>query len=357
MLELTDLKPEHFEQFVLNHRSADHEIFSVVEAAAVQGSLTRDQYSLFAKNIAARTMMSLSEIHACCIQASLDLDPLRTAYGVLTGAEEGGFGRPTKVHSVLMMNALNTHGRVVFASEPINLRRLMALVRLIHAANRYRSLLEINALYPGALDLLNTRGIINATELSTTVRRMLDYLEIRHKNTNPPNLKSLNAIEAAARHQLHGEMILPATLDYCLQQMDVLGNALPGYLQGVGYAHEALADGMLYRMFRIMYAQVDRYPSEQEFTRHVYPYYAAHGNYLDIFRGKGGGKKGIEQIHAERELAKLSELDKESLGNAWSGAKDFAARNVRIWDDMLNHLNGIPAQHRPFDAKNPQFLV
>ena len=95
---------------------------------------------------------------------------------------------------------------------------------------------------------------------------------------------------------------------------------------------------MIYKMFRIMYAHINRYTSKADFEKTVYPYYSAHGNYMEMYHGGKQSDDGVEVVHAQRELTKLAQLDSESLDAAWMGANDFADRNVRIWDGLLRAL-------------------
>lgn len=336
--------PDHdlsrFTTLINEHRSALHPLFSYIESAALSGSLTSDAYLLFSTNIASRTMLSLPEIHACCIQASLDLDPLRTAYSVMTGAEEGGFGKPHKVHTILMMNALNYHGRVVFGLTALDIRDFMARVRLLYTARRLRSLLELESSgNTGICHRLQQCGLLDSSELAHTCRRLASVAHVPSHDDVWGDACGIKRIEDQVLDSLIRSKVLPETIDYCLAQLEVLGKTRAGYLQGVGFAHEALADGMIYKMFRILYAQIDRYASRQEFMEHVYPYFAAHGDYIGVFDGVAENTEGVEVIHAQRELAKLGRLDSESLDAAWTGANAFADRNVRIWDGLMNALD------------------
>lgn len=336
---MSDKNLTRFENLIKEHRSALHPLFDNIESVALNGSLTPDAYLLFSVNIAARTMMSLSEIHACCIQASLDLDPLRTAFSVMTGAEEGGFGKPKNVHTVLMMNALNYHGQVVFGLHDLDLRYLMALVRLLYSSRRYRLLLEVEKSSNTKIrELLQRCDLVDGAELIHTCRRMAAIAGIDLCCEPWDDADEIQQIEQSAFDGLIAAKVLPETIDYCLAQLAVLGRMRAGYLQGVGFAHEGLADGMIYKMFRILYSQIDRYPSRQEFMQRVYPYFSAHGNYLDVYNGVAKNTEGVEVIHAQRELAKLAQLDSDALEAAWGGANDFANRNVRIWDGIMSVL-------------------
>jgi hypothetical protein len=331
-----------FENLVKQHRSASHALFVHVEQAAVDGSLSAESYRLFSTNIAARTMLSLPEIHACCIQAALDLDPLRTAFSVMTGAEEGGFGKPAKVHTVLMMNALNHHGRVVYGLPELNIHLFMALIRLLHASRQYRLLLEVQQNGKAKiLEDLERHGLVHVSELVHTCRRMAAVSEIELPADAWSDPEEIERVEMGALERLAELKVLPETIDYCLAQLDVLVRMRAGYLQGVGFAHEALADGMIFNMFKILFAQIDHYSSRQEFMEHVHPYFSAHGNYLEVLTGQAKDAEGVEVVHAQRELAKLAQLDNEALESAWVGANDFADRNVRIWDGLLNALKSV----------------
>jgi hypothetical protein len=332
---------DRFRNFIETHRSSHHPLFDFLEQTALENEITVELYSAFAVNIATRTMLSLSEIHACCIQASLDLNPLRTAYGVMTGAEEGGFGKPGEVHSILMMNALNYHGKVAFGMKPINLRYQMALIRLLYISGKYKTILELEKTYPGISISLGEKGIYDISQFNPTLSNLSSYAGIPLPTNfeKSIDIADLRDFERNILSALHVSGVLNATINYCLQQLDVLNNSLEGYVQGVGYAHECLADGMIYKMFRILYAQIDRYTNEGEFLKMVYPYFAAHGNYMDVYKGFCNETEGVEATHALRELEKLSELDDQALGFAWQGANDFANRNVQIWDELYQLIN------------------
>ncbi|MCF0061357.1 hypothetical protein MUK70_19140 [Dyadobacter chenwenxiniae] len=326
---------ERFVSLVKDHRSANHPLFAIIESAAKNDTLSREMYSIFSVNIAARTMLSLPEIHACCIQAALDLDPLRTAYSVMTGAEEGGSGKPDQVHSVLMMNALNNHGRIVFELAALDLKCLMALIRLVHACGKYIRLIRIEMAFPGIDSELDFADFTDRSEIIDCCYRMAISVGIEFDKNASHGLAEIEALEKVAEKQLSDFGVLPETVSYCLAQLDVLTKMKTGYLQGVGFAHEALADGMIDSMFKIMYAHRNKYVSEDEFLNSVYPYFEAHGNYIDVYKGLSKESEGVEVIHAQRELEKLSRLDDDALEIAWQGANDFADRNVGIWDGML----------------------
>jgi len=333
----SEKKLERFVSLISEHKSANHQLFTALEEAAIEGNLTKELYHLFAVNIAARTMLSLPEIHACCIQASLDLDPLRTSYSVMTGAEEGGSGKPKEVHTVLMMNALNYHGKTVFGLQPLNLKYFMSLVRLLHASKKYKQFLKLKESCSGISDEILS-PFVNREELIDICKRTSILAEIQLPNEPWETLLDIEKVEKEAHRHLLTANVLQETIDYCLAQLDVLTNMKTGYLQGVGFAHEALADGMINKMFRIMYAQINRYPSEDDFMQNVYPYFSAHGNYIEVYNGLSENSEGVEVTHAQRELEKLSQLDNEAMSVAWIGTNDFANRNVRIWDGLMNAI-------------------
>lgn len=324
-----------FKKLIKEHKSANHSVFDKIEDLVLKDELTKEQYYLFAVNIATRTMMSLPEIHACCIQASLDLDPLRTTYSVMTGAEEGGSGNPKEVHSVLMMNALNYHGKVVYQMEPINLKYLMSLTRLVYYSQKLFCFYKLEAKYNGIGNDLISCSFINIDEIKEICIRMAKKSTIE---ANFDSLKEVKKAEEIAFNKLIQHGVLKETIDYCLEQMAVLINMKTGYLQGVGFAHEALADGMIDKMFRILYPQVNKYNNYNDFIENVYPYFSAHGNYLEVYNGASEEAEGVEVTHALREIEKLNQLDKEALKTAWIGANNFANRNVKIWDSMMDVL-------------------
>jgi len=77
----------------------------------------------------------------------------------------------------------------------------------------------------------------------------------------------------------------------------------------------------------------------EDFERYVLPYFAAHGEYLANVQGREAVEdKQTEVIHAQREFAKLSRLDMESRAEALQGARDFADRNLRVWNGILAEL-------------------
>lgn len=335
LMTLQDPRLDRFQTLLLEHRSASHALFPTLIELAERGSLTADGYRVFVANLAARTMLTLPEIHASCVQASLDLDRVRTAFGVMTGAEEGGSGKPNAVHTVLMMNALNGHGRVVFGLPPIDLARLMAAVRLAYAVNQLESFVSAVGDPDGAAGQRLRQSAI--FDYPGTLR-LAGQLSGRcgYSMTQPSVREDLRRLGEISTRVLGEYAIVPETIDYCDRQLSVLTDPRPGYLQGVGFAHEGLADGMIFRIFLIVYAGLHHYGSENEFMDLVYPYFRAHGDYLAIVRGGLARDDGVEAVHARREFAKLAELDDESLSAAWEGANEFADRNARVWDGILN---------------------
>lgn len=329
---------DRFVSLIRDHNSAHHHLFTLLEEVATAGQLTAEGYHLFAVNIAVRTMLSLPEIHACCIQASLDLDPLRTTFSVMTGAEEGGAGKPEQVHTVLMMKALNTHGSIVFNLPPLHLPYFMSLIRLLHATGKYKQYLRLQQKHAQITDE-ELSCFVNKVELTDICRRCSAITGIKMPESAFHNIAELELIEELTQQELLSAGVVQETIDYCLAQLNVFTNMTTGYLQGVGFAHEGLADGMINKMFRIMYSQIDSYQSTSYFMQEVYPYFAAHGNYLQLYTGLEDDAEGVEVTHAQRELAKLSQLDDEALQVAWQGANDFANRNALIWDGMLKAID------------------
>ncbi|HWB09539.1 MAG TPA: hypothetical protein VG826_09955 [Pirellulales bacterium] len=126
------------EELLKEHRQELEGILDALKRIYFQKS----RYECFVVNYAARTMLTLPSVFANCLDAALDLDATRAAFGAQTAAEEGGNGRPDKVHPVLMMNALNAHGHACYGTDPIELKDLMLTVRLFHVATELGKVYE-----------------------------------------------------------------------------------------------------------------------------------------------------------------------------------------------------------------------
>ena len=48
--------------------------------------------------------------------------------------------------------------------------------------------------------------------------------------------------------------------------------------------------------------------------------------------------KGVDEVHAERERAKLRALKPNQLPTALRGAMDFSDRNANVWDGIARRL-------------------
>jgi hypothetical protein len=59
-----------------------------------------------------------------------------------------------------------------------------------------------------------------------------------------------------------------------------------------------------------------------------------HGPYAQRYRGEVALAKGVEELHAEREIRKLRSLNSAQLAAALRGAVDFSERNAKVWDSI-----------------------
>jgi hypothetical protein len=356
-----DLAPFH--ELLHTHPVTRPPLFRYLAEQAVQGTLTGEAYRTVATNLAVKTGLTLPRILVAAAEGAQALDPTITALTTQTAVEEAGSGEPREVHTLLMIRALNYHGKVVFGLPPLKLKDMQELQVLLDHSTR---LLAFRVLTAG-LEAATVRRLEDISSLdgleSVTLRRAQRQGFIGQKGQQLQH-DDLEYIQASVLATLMEQGVLPEVIDYGQQELYAHRTGRVGYIQGVTFAGEAVADEMLFSLFQVMYKDLDHYRGRigqyglpEDFVCHVLPYFAAHGEYLAMVQGHAtADDKKTEVIHAQRELAKLSCLDTEARTQALHGAQDFADRNLRVWNGMLTELllrdpqlqhsvNTVPSRH------------
>jgi hypothetical protein len=200
---------------------------------------------------------------------------------------------------------------------------------------------DMGAVEVGELELASGLDGVEAA----TLRRAKQQGFIDHK-AQWCHRSDLRDILADATATLIEKGVLPEVIAYGKRELYAQRTGRVGFIQGVTFAGEAVADDMLLSLFKVMYTDLGKYKGPvgqndlpEDFEQNGLPYFAAHGEYLAIINGQETvEEKKTEIIHAQREFAKLSQLDTDELAEAFEGAQDFADRNLKVWNGILAGL-------------------
>ena len=334
-----------FRQLLQNHPVMHPPLYPYLAEKSLTNGLTADAYKIVVTNLAAKTGLTLLRILIAAAEGARELDPKITAYTVITALEEAGDGKPKHVHTLLMMKSLNYHGKIVFNMPTINLKDIQNLQILLDNIDRLLtfqvSTAGLNANLVQDIQLIsNLDGLEAATLKLAKKQELTDQSMLRLKQGD---LKRIKADATAALVELG---VLPEVIAYGQEELYAQRTGRAGYIQGVTFAGEAVADDMLLNLFKIIFKDIEKYQASceqselpEDFERYVLPYFAAHGEYLAHIQGREAiEEKQTEVIHAQREFAKLSRLDTESRAEALQGARDFADRNLNVWNGILAEL-------------------
>ena len=394
------ISTKDFEKLLTDNNAKQPDFFAYLDKKSENG-LTAKEYQSFAVNFIARTLFTVPEVAASTYRAATDLRMTGVSLGAKTLFEEAG-KNPEQNHAALLVKAINYHGTSVYGQkyEPINPKEIMDLFKLLYDSGNVASIKQI----AGDIDKSKfVARIVSAKEKAIDQRfcfthhmdnSLLDACSqaVRgYKITRPP--ADAESIEMDKRHQEYSERpngsswtdeerkalrqiinrreekileyqdenkdyinmtrtalmlakkgVCPEVINYGIDQLQIMDSEAKGKLAGCAFAHEGLADNMMFHIFKILYADVKKYKGgEDEFNREVYPYFSAHGDYKTMAKGeievnKG---KGVEDIHASREIEKISELlhDYDTVAqNAYDGAKEFIARQNAVWNGMMQAM-------------------
>jgi hypothetical protein len=310
-------------------------VFGQICSRVEAGSFTKDNYDCFAANYAARTSLTLPVVFANCLDAAISLHRTRTSYGALTANEESGEGKPGNVHSTLMVDALNAHGKACYESLKIEPNDIILPMRLWHIAQQLikaeRALRRRGTRAAEGLKKVGLVDLEGKRDLCLHLARSCNVPDVK----DTPGPTDLKGYKRAALEQLKRKLICKCTRNYFGFQMRAIYSPRPGYIQGVGYALEGLADTSMELICHFFLATKDKRNGRAAGDKYdenlwrlvVYPYFAAHGSYWEERLGKSPSP-GVEQEHEKREVEKLKELDKTLLSNAYAGAEGFAQQNT-----------------------------
>ncbi len=336
----SDNRLQPFRELLDTYRAKyDQSLGAIVEKYEHTG-LTGEEYRIFRANYLARTMFTMPEAVAATLQACLDFSPKRTVYGAMTVIEEGGEGKIDQLHPSLMMQSLNAHGIEAFGLESLDVKELMQLIRLLDNLCQSIALENtVGSLSDHDKQILLDSGTIDVDGLKVQCQRQAIKLGILNKSDSTIAQDTLSAIQASVLRRFKEIGVTPEIIDYGLGQLRAMRNSEPGYIEGVAYAHEGLADNVMYDVFRILYADKEKYKCPENFMKETYPYFAVHGDYISMIGGKPNPGDGVEALHALREIEKILELPPEDHEAALRGAHGFAVRNERGWKGLENAMN------------------
>ena len=334
-----------FRELVQNHPAMRPLLYPYLAEQSLKNGLTAQAYQIVVTNLAAKTGLTLPRILVAATEGARALDPKITAYTTRTALEEAGDGEPKHVHTLLMMRALNYHGKVAFDLPTLNLKEIQELQIVLDNATRLLTFqISTEGLDAGLVRDIELSSDLDGLEAATL--KLAKKQGFADQQTLRLDKSDLQCIQADATATLMELGVLPEVIAYGQEELYAQRTERVGYIQGVTFAGEAVADDMLLNLFKVMYKDLGKYKAScgqndlpEDFERYVLPYFAAHGEYLANVQGREAVEdKQTEVIHAQREFAKLSRLDMESRAEALQGARDFADRNLRVWNGILAEL-------------------
>ena len=275
-----------FIEIVQNHPVMRAPLFPYLAEKALSDTFTGEVYQIVVTNVAAKTGLTLPRILIAATEGARALEPTITAFTTKTAAEEAGSGEPKEVHTLLMMRALNYHGKVAFALPSLKLKEVQELQISLDSATR---LLTFQMAAEG-LDAAAVRNIeliagLDGLEAATLkLAKKQGFVDRQALRLHRSNLLHMQADATAT---LMEQGVLPEIIAYGQQELYAQRTGRVGYIQGVTFAGEAVADDMLLNLFKVMYKALDKYKGPigqhglpEDFEQYVLPYFAAHGEYL-----------------------------------------------------------------------------
>jgi hypothetical protein len=240
MNKIEDITVEDIQQAVHGHRAMNHQLFLRLKDLADSQQMTGEDFRLIASNIIARTLFTLSEILAGCTQATLDLSYLRIAESINTASDEGGHGKEEKVHPKLMVDAMNNHLLKAFNEKEIGIQPVYFALQAKYLIAKLQEYLDLEK----SVDETQRNRMRAYTLFDQRVARLRYLMEGMQKPvvTSGSLEKELPLFSEACSEVLNNEHITDETVDYCSHQLHLLENPEPGYLSGVNFAHEEVAD-------------------------------------------------------------------------------------------------------------------
>jgi len=239
-----------FRELVQNHPAMRPLLYPYLAEQSLKNGLTAQAYQIVVTNLAAKTGLTLPRILVAATEGARALDPKITAYTTRTALEEAGDGEPKHVHTLLMMRALNYHGKVAFDLPTLNLKEIQELQIVLDNATRLLTFqISTEGLDAGLVRDIELSSDLDGLEAATL--KLAKKQGFADQQTLRLDKSDLQRIQADATATLMELGVLPEVIAYGQEELYAQRTGRVGYIQGVTFAGEAVADDMLLNLFKV----------------------------------------------------------------------------------------------------------
>lgn len=119
-----------------NHPAINHPLFSYLAEQSDSG-FNKMQYAIFYTNFLFRTKETIPSVAYALARAALEGDYSTVAMHGKNLGDETGYGNPDNVHSQLLMDTHNVHGKRVFDLDPLTIQDLKTSILITPEVREY----------------------------------------------------------------------------------------------------------------------------------------------------------------------------------------------------------------------------
>jgi len=123
------------------HPATNHPLFSYLKDQSDTG-FNKLQYAIFYNNFLFRTKETIPSVALALARAALEGDNATVAMHGRNLGDETGHGNPDHVHSQLLMNTFNEHGKRIFDLDPITIQDLKTSILITPEVKEYCEMKE-----------------------------------------------------------------------------------------------------------------------------------------------------------------------------------------------------------------------
>ena len=124
-----------------NHPAINHPLFSYLAEQSNSG-FNKMQYAIFYTNFLFRTKETIPSVALALARAALEGDNSTVAMHGKNLGDETGYGNPDNVHSQLLMDTHNAHGKRVFNLDPLTIQDLKTSILITPEVREYCQMKE-----------------------------------------------------------------------------------------------------------------------------------------------------------------------------------------------------------------------
>ena len=124
-----------------SHPATNHQLFSYLKDQSDTG-FNKFQYAIFYNNFLFRTKETIPSVALALARAALEGDNATVAMHGRNLGDETGHGNPDHVHSQLLMDTHNFHGKRVFDIDPITIQDLKTSILITPEVKEYCEMKE-----------------------------------------------------------------------------------------------------------------------------------------------------------------------------------------------------------------------